>query len=373
MDNSIVCDLFSRCSGCKSLRGVRVPEVWDEICEFFKGVAPIQVELISKEIRHWRSRAKLAVRGSLDLPQIGLFAEGSHEVVDMKSCSLHYPVMDDALEKIRKGIIEYKIKPYQEKGHLGRFRYVQMVVDRKSLKIQLSLVFKGSSLEENEKAFVKRLYKERVFHSIWANYLPEKTNAIFGRSWELLEGEDVFFQEIGKIAFAFHPSCFAQAHLSLFEEMISYIDSLIAKDLSILELYAGVGCIGLSLADKAKKVLLVESSPYAKNSFEKSLNGLSLELKEKCLFLSSKVEDVDVLEGDVILVDPPRKGLSRECKEKIFASDAKQIIYISCGYESFMRDCLEILAKGWMLTDSRGFLLFPGTNHVEIVASFSKT
>ena len=152
--------------------------------------------------------------------------------------------------------------------------------------------------------------------------------------------------------------------------MIGYIDSLVESEKSLFELYAGVGCIGLFLAYKAKKVTLVESSPHAKSCFETTVKKLSTAIQKKCFFLSSKVEEVDLQDAEVVLVDPPRKGLSKECKDKIFKSNAAQLIYISCGYESFMRDCSEILEKGWKLENAKGFILFPGTNHVEIVANF---
>ncbi len=373
-EHSFSCSYFPKCSGCKRQTDVRNPEVWIEICEFFTKVSSIQPELISKEITGWRSKAKLAVRGSFDHPKIGLFEEGSHNVIDLKRCPLHYPVMDEALDEIRREIKECKIDPYQEKGHLGRLRYLQMLVDRKTLKIQLTLVIKGTFLEENERAFVKQLYNEGRFHSIWINYLPEKTNSIFGNSWDLVEGEEDFFQEINGIFCAFHPSCFSQAHLSLFDDMISFVNSLVEEGKRVLELYAGVGCIGLSLAATAEKVILVESSLHAEKCFKKTLEKLSDRMKEKCYFLTSKVEDMDLnLQAvDVILVDPPRKGLSIECKKQIVQSDATQLIYISCGYESFMRDCKEFLAQNWELETAKGFLLFPGTNHVEIIANFKK-
>lgn len=331
----------------------------------------MQIELVSREITHWRSKAKLAVRGSIDRPQIGLFEEGSHRVVDMDCCPLHVPSLDAALEKIRKFLVQYKIRPYQEKEHTGRLRYLQMVAERKTGHVQLTLVFNGAkALQSNEKDFVQQLYKEGLFHSIWANYLSERTNTILGPVWELLEGQEDFFQEIHGISFAFHPSCFSQAHLSLFEEMISYIDSLIEEGRSILELYSGVGCIGIFLAARAKKIVLVESSPHAKACFEKSVGPF----QDKCTFVSGKVEDLDPVlwEADAIVVDPPRKGLSRACKAKIEAAKAKQLVYVSCGYESFKRDCLELLGNGWTLHASRGFLLFPGSDHVELIADFRK-
>jgi 23S rRNA (uracil1939-C5)-methyltransferase len=374
LDNSFSCRLFSKCSGCKSQSNVRNPEVWGEICEFLEKHSNLTPKLISKEITGWRSKAKLAVRGTFKNPQIGLFEQGSHKVVDLIACPMHYPEIDEAVQEVRKEVIKYKIEPYEEKSHTGCLRYLQMHVSRETSKIQLVLVFNAVSLKESERAFVKGLYTSGMFHSIWANYLDSKTNSIFGSAWKLLEGEEDFFQKIRGISFAFHPSCFSQAHLSLFDDLVSYVDSLVPKEKNVLELYSGVGCIGLSLASRAKKVTLVESSPHAESSLKKTLKSLVEEDRVKCCFLSSRVEEMDVSlhDVDVVLVDPPRKGLSVECKKKVFDSSAKQLVYISCGYDSFMRDCIEILEKGWKLEESRGFLLFPGTNHVEIVASFRK-
>ena len=368
--NSFSCHLFPTCSGCKSQKEVRNPPVLEEIQKFFQGLQ-CEIKLISGEITGWRSKAKLAVRESEKEPLIGLFQEESHQVVDLEECPLHYVEMNHALKMIRNQIKTFGIRAYHEKKHEGRLRYIQIVFSPKTLTLQLSLVFNAIALEEEEKQFVKRLYKEGLFYSIWVNFCPDKTNSIFGKKWELLEGEEDFFQEIRGISFCFHPSCFSQAHLPLFEKMISYVDDLIPKNKTILELYAGVGCIGLSLAHTAKKVVLVESSPFAKNSFEKSC---SKELRDKCTFISGMVEDLSLpwQEAEVIIVDPPRKGLSKQCKNKIFQSNATQLVYVSCGYDSFMRDCKEILEKGWTLEAAQGFLLFPGTNHVELIAGFKK-
>lgn len=360
---SFSCAIFPRCSGCFCQKDVRKPKIWKKLTEFLG-----ESELICGDLISWRSRAKLAVRGSSNKPIIGLFEEGSHSVVDLQYCPLHYTVMNEALKLIRHLIPIYQIEPYKEKEHLGRLRYLQMVSDRK--KIQLSLIWNGESLQENEKSFVKRLYSEGIFHSIWSNFHPQRSNTILGSMWNLEMGESVFFQKILEISFAFHPSCFAQAHLSLFEKLLEYIAILVGEGKSIIDLYSGVGCIGLSLSAQAQKILLVESSPYARSSFQKTLENLSESIKEKCVFLSSSVEHIDFSEGDVIIVDPPRKGLSKECKRKIFDSHAKHLIYVSCGPESFLRDYHEILREGWKLQEAKGFLLFPGTDHVEVVASF---
>lgn len=370
----ISCDFFPKCPGCKKQKDVCNPPIWKIIQDFFisKGFLTPQ-KLISGEIISWRSKVKLAVRGTVDCPKIGLFEEKSHRIVDITSCPLHYPVMDEAGLLIRQEMKNHRVIPYQEESSTGRLRYLQMVVNRSDLRIQLTLVVNGNHLLENEIAFLGEIQKNPIFHSIWVNFLPGSTNTVIGKDWQLVFGEEDFWQEIRGISFCFHPSCFSQAHVFVFEQMIFFIETLLNEGVCILELYAGVGCIGLLLARKAANVVLVESSPKARACFEKTLSKLEKRLFDKCTFISASVEEGNFSwSADVILVDPPRKGLSRKCKEKIFFSSAKQVIYISCGPESFMRDCEEFLAEGWILHQTQSFLLFPGSDHVEIIASFKK-
>ncbi|MBS0628490.1 MAG: methyltransferase [Verrucomicrobia bacterium] len=240
----------------------------------------------------------------------------------------------------------------------------------------MSLVFNGNELSQRELDFIEDIYsKSSIWHSVWVNFLPGATNTIFGSEWNLLYGEEDFWQELLGIEFCFHPSCFSQAHLSMFEEMLHYVAFLVPNQSRVLELYAGVGCIGLYLAQKSSKTVFVESSPKAGECFKKTLSKLPFDVSSKCSFFSSPVEDIDFSkqEIDVLIVDPPRKGLSKKCKEKIETLPFRELIYISCGPSSFMRDCEEFLKKGWILDQAKGFLLFPGTDHAEIIAKFVRS
>ncbi len=371
----ISCSLFPLCSGCKLQKNVRFPPIWKEVVNFFTA-KNITAELISKEITEYRSKVKLAVRGSFLLPQIGLFREGTHEIVDMPFCPLHYPVIDEACALIRKKITEHKIEPYAENTRKGRLKYIQMLVNRKTNKIQVSFIFNDNLLNKNEIKFLEDLYLNSIFfHSVWVNLFPGSSNTILGDNWKLFHGEEYFEQELLGMSFYFHPSCFSQAHLSVFEDMLEYLDFLVPINASVLELYAGVGCIGLYMAQKSSKVVFVESSPCAEKCFKKTTSKLLSEISQKCTFFSSSVEDMifPTEKIDVLIVDPPRKGLSKKCKEKISSLQPTQLIYVSCGPNSFIRDCNELLENGWVLNKARGFLLFPGTDHAEIISSFIRS
>jgi 23S rRNA (uracil1939-C5)-methyltransferase len=375
-NGSFSCRYFPGCSGCKFQKNLTRPPIWEKVLSYFesKGFKG-SISLTTKEIMGWRSKIKLAVRGLHENPQIGLFEENTHKVVDIPECPMHYPEMNEALRRIKEQIILHKIIPYSEETLSGRLRYIQMVRHRKSGCLQVVFVINGENLSENERAFVKQLYNQwDKWHSIWISYLPEATNRILGDRWEKIYGEEEFWQEIFGKEFCFHPSCFSQAHLPMFEEMLFYLKDSLTQGQSVLELYAGVGVIGMILASISKKVKMVESSLYSKVCFEKSCKRLS-NLQEKLSFFREKVEDCECLfEGiETVVVDPPRKGLSKEIKRLIFDSKATELLYISCGFDSFMRDCDEFLNSGWLLEKVGGFLLFPGTDHVEIIAKFKRT
>lgn len=361
--NCISCHLLHKCSGCELDKFVILPPVWKDVTGFFGNKAPI---LFSGEIAPFRYRSKLAIRGSSKKPKIGLFKRGSHEVVDIDSCPLHFPLMNDLLSEIRSSITEFDIDPYQESSLKGRLKYLQMTLSRFTFQIQLVLVFNGSHLVEKEIEFLKKIYKSKLCESIWINFSPDKTNTIFGGVWQLFHGKKDFYQKILNGKFCFHPSNFSQAHLSLFEKMLLWIRMEVTEGQNVLELYSGTGSIGGSLAEKAAKVTLVESSPFSFESFTKS----EFPGKDKCKFLQTKVENCDPADADLIIVDPPRKGLSVLCKNKINHSLAENLIYISCGFSSFRRDAIDLLNSGWKLKNSAGFLFFPGTNQVELAVSF---
>src|SRR3990167_2959970 len=105
--------------------------------------------------------------------------------------------------------------------------------------------------------------------------------------------------------------------------------------------------------------LTVENNPYAHLSFQ--------QLKTDTPYHCVDVKEVDLDGYDVTIVDPPRKGLDLEIIPQI---KSPRLIYVSCQFSSFKRDSEKLLVLGWRLKEASGYLLFPGTNHVEIVALF---
>ncbi|MBS0620333.1 MAG: class I SAM-dependent RNA methyltransferase [Verrucomicrobia bacterium] len=363
------CSYFPTCSGCEIQGKLTPPPVWEELLHFFSRAAPHLTPTFSmREVTRWRTRSKLAVRGTLARPEIGLFKKDSHEVIPIPQCPLHHAAIERAYALVQKCGLE----PYQEKSGRGTLRYVQFAVERKSRRVQLTLVLNRPAADPRTLSLVKQLYMEGGFHSIYLNFQPEKTNRIFGEKWLLCEGKPYIEETLGVATCYFHPACFAQSHLSLFEEVLSDIRRWVPQGKRILELYAGVGAIGLNLASQSKEVHCVEIHPHAAECFALSRLKLAAADQQKITHQTATAEAVREFK-EVVVVDPPRKGIDPTLLEALSDSSVEQLLYLSCGPLSMQRDGEFLLKKGWKLVGAKGYLFFPGTNHVETLTNWKRS
>src|SRR5579872_1743364 len=223
----ILCGHFPRCSGCQIQTEVCRPPIWKEIEEFFHQ-QNTEILSHSREIIGWRTRAKLAVRGTKAEPQIGLFKRGTHEVVEILDCPLHTPPLNRALLFLREQVVRCGIEPYVEKQRKGLLRYVQLWEERSHKKVQLTLVVNAEAASAELLNFVEELKKWEGWHSIWVNFQPEATNRILGDEWLHCFGKEYLWEKMGGVYVSFHPACFSQAHPTLFEEILQEIQRNVA-------------------------------------------------------------------------------------------------------------------------------------------------
>lgn len=375
-NKNLFCRHFTACSGCK-FDVNEEPLIWLEVEAYFKN-KKISINLIKGPSTKWRCRAKLAVRGHYKSPQIGLFKEGSHQVEAIPYCEIHHPHINKAIELIKKLIHNQSLSIYDEINHQGHLRYLQCVVERETGKVQVTFVLNLKDQKDIDlwkKNLSKLLNEENLFHSIWINLNTLKTNTIFGPNWELIGGEEFLCETFEKTKIYFHPSSFAQANLDLFETLLKNLKKWVPNNSRIAEFYAGVGVIGLFLINQCEWIKCAEINSSAELCFLLSRAQLPVSDAEKISFYTGDVKNqLKILsEADVAIVDPPRKGLDIELLKALNSTThLKRLIYISCGWDSFKKDCDSLLNNGWSLTFVEGYLFFPGSNHIEIVAVFDK-
>lgn len=324
----------------------------------------IPFPIISGNLSNWRIRSKLAVRGSLESPLIGLFKEHSHDIYEIPKCAAHHPSINQAVANIKEWMISCKIPPYSEKGQ-GILRYLQLVVQRKTGLIQASFVI---TKDNPFKTHLQKLLSHPLWHSIWINHHPSPSNTIFGPHWERFYGPEYLEEEIAGVPASFLPGSFGQANLEMYEKLIASIhDNLLPGDI-LGEFYAGIGIIGISLAKKFSRIILSEINPESKRCFDHMLPSHSnLEYR-----LGSTDSALSLLnEVDTAIVDPPRKGLDPQFLKALNQSKVKTLVYVSCGFSSFMRDATLLLNAGWKITKAEGYQFFPGTPHLETLCFFN--
>ncbi|CAN4076108.1 unnamed protein product [Withania somnifera] len=380
------CSHFQSCSGCIQEYDLHRPVVIDEAITFFNKLGVKDFSFDSCRLWGWRCRAKLAVRGSSTKPLIGLYEEGTHNVVDIPECKAHHPNINAAAELLKRGIIELNVEPYDEDQGTGDLRYVQMAVTThdtslpiperyKNGKVQVSLVWNSRSENSANAGKLNALAnflwgnggpkrKVHLIHSVWANFQTSSNNIIFGNRWRHLLGERDFWEHIGGIDVSLAPSSFGQANTRAFDSLLRKLQKYVPQGASVVDLYAGAGVIGLSLAfsRKCRKGL----DP----SLVKELRHVSAIELRTCK-RPEKVKD----EKRPWILRAREAAIQIEsttaCEEN--QSLPQTLIYISCGWESFKEDCLSLLAsKEWRLHKAHGFNFFPGTQSIEILAVFKR-
>ena len=338
------------------------------------GVPP--VDLVSGSIAEFRMRARLAIRGRVGSPKLGLFELGTHRVVHIPHCRIQHSLINRVANVVRRALVETRVSSYSEKAHLGLARHLQVVVERHSQTAQVVIVANATSALPLSECF--SLIRERLrgeLHSLWFNSNPEHTNTIMGPQFENIAGPESVVEDFGGARIHYPPGAFGQSNLDIAHRIIEHVRGRIPAGARVAEFYAGVGAIGLSVLDRVSEIRLNEVSPH-------SLRGLALGIEELAPADRARVLVVpgaaaSALEAaggaDVVIADPPRRGLDAELTAHFRGHPPERLIYISCGLGSFLEDVARLTASGTMrLTELTAFNLMPFTEHVETVATFER-
>ncbi|MEO6599163.1 MAG: hypothetical protein ABIQ16_04770, partial [Polyangiaceae bacterium] len=336
------------------------------------------VPVVSGESTGFRHRARLAIRGRIGSPKLGLFELGTHHVVHIPSCIVQHPLINRVAAVVRKALAEARITTYSDTAHLGLARYLQVVVERSSQTAQVVLVV--NSADPQPVFSCLDVIQERLgseLHSLWWNGNTERSNTILGPKFERWSGPESVIEHFGGAAVHYPPGAFGQNNLHIAERIIEHVRDELPQTggARVTEFYAGVGAIGLSLLDRIGELTLNEVSPH-------SLHGLELGLAQLAVAERARISVIAGPAGaarnaaahaQVVIADPPRKGLDPELTAFLVEHPPERFIYVSCGLESFLSDTARLTGSGALrLTGLTAFNLMPFTEHVETLARFER-
>src|SRR6202011_168386 len=304
------------------------------------------------------------------------FELGTHRVVHIPNCSVQHPLINRVAEVVRRALVDARVTSYSDKAHLGLARYLQVVVERSSQTAQVVIV--ANSATPEPLAACLDLIRERLgsdLHSLWFNANRERSNAILGPDYQHWYGPASVVERFGGAAVHYPPGAFGQNNLDVAQDIIEHVRAQIPQGARVAEFYAGVGAIGLSVLAKAGEIRMNEISPHSLHGLELGLAQLDAADRIKISVLPGPADAarLAVSGAQVVIADPPRKGLDPELTEYLGEYPPERFVYVSCGLESFLDDTARLTSYGKLrLGALTAFNLLPFTEHVETVACFER-
>jgi len=335
--------------------------------------------LLSPEnLIHYRTTAKLAIAGKFSDPFIGIYRRASHDVYDLEQCPLHHPLINRVVEAVRAGIVKLKVPVYNPQSKMGLLRYLVVRVsvhERKAM-----VVFVTARRSYNEIHHLGRFVQGLVpdVEVIAQNVNASEGNVIMGQKDYFLTTRHHLTERIGDVAFQISPRSFFQVNNSgarlIYEQVRQWAG--LAGGETVLDLYCGIGGIGLFLADRAAKVIGIE---VVEEAVADASRNAKLNARKNCRFeagdAAELLEELAEEGGrvDVAVLNPPRKGCAPDVLEQVACLAPARIIYVSCSPQSLARDLAALKGRGYCCREIQPVDMFPQTVHVENVALLEKT
>ena len=321
----------------------------------------------------YRNKAQVPVRRVNGQLETGFFRKNSHDLLPIEDFYIQDPVIDQVILFTRDLLRRFDLKPYDEQGKTGLIRNLVVRRGHYSGEIMVILVTTRPKIFRVEQLMERLTEAFPAIKSIMQNINDQPGNAIFGKDWRTLYGQDYITDQMLGNDFQIAAPAFYQVNTEMAEKLYqTAIDfSELTSDDVVLDAYSGIGTIGLSVARKVKKVYGVEVIPEAVENSQKNaeINGI-VNASYVCAPAEEAIQNwlKEGIQADVILVDPPRKGLTESFIKASVSMEPKKITYISCNVATMARDIKLYQELGYELKKVQPVDLFPQTHHVEAVS-----
>ena len=343
------------------------------------GISDVEVaETLGMETPYaYRNKAQVPVRRVKGQLETGFYRKNSHDLIPIEDFLIQDKEIDKLIVFVRDLLRRYDLKPYDEKEQTGLIRH--LVVRRGHYSGQMMLVFVTTrpKVFRIDQVIAKITEAFPSVVSIIQNINDKNTNAIFGKEFRTLYGQDTITDSMLGNDYEISAQSFYQVNTEMAEKLYqTAIDfSDLNSDSIVIDAYSGIGTIGLSFAKEVKEVYGVEVIETAVEDAKKNAerNGITnahyvADSAENAMAKWSK----DGIKPDVIIVDPPRKGLTESFIKASVAMQPEKVTYVSCNPATMARDIKLYQELGYELKKVQPVDLFPQTHHVETVALLSK-
>ena len=361
------CNTYKRCGGC-DLRHVKYEKtlemkqnaVQSLVNKTLKNKINVKETLGMDNPYYYRNKAQYPVGVNKDgKAQIGVFANRTHEIIPIQECLIQNKKSQELANFIIKFINDNNISVYNEKNQNGLIRHIVTKVGIKTNEIMCIIVINGKNIPK-EKELVKQIIDK----------FPEVKTVVKNIN---IYGEGYINDKLGEYIFKISPHSFYQVNPIQAEKLynIGVKAAQISKNNVVFDLYCGIGTISLFMSKYAKKVYGIE---IVEQAIEDAKENAKINNVENAEFIAGDVEKVldDLINKknvipDIIMIDPPRKGMDENSIKNILKISPKKLVYISCNPATLVRDLAEFEEK-YDVKTIEPVDMFPYSKHVECVS-----
>ena len=373
-----VCPAFGQCGGCVwqhlaypaqlAAKHRRVTDALAAIPAVADGSVRIGDVRPSPEVVGYRNKGKYVVGRAGEHVVLGAYAPRSHHVVDTLGCRVVAPVIDEVATWVRGAAEGAGLVPYDERARTGELRYV--IVREAAGDVLVALVVAPRTPRAKLEQVASALSRHPALRGIVAIENDRRDGAIVpsGSSSQVLSGHGFVVEELAGARVEVGAGEFLQVNrtqaLAMYQRIVELAD--VGPGTQAVDLFAGLGGIGLHLARAGAAVVAVEIDRDAVGALRRAAQRANLSL----VAIAGDAADVRgqlTSHPQVVVVNPPRKGLSEGARGLLAEWAPPTLIYVSCGPESLARDLVALASRGYGPDVIEPFDLMPGTPQVETV------
>jgi 23S rRNA (uracil1939-C5)-methyltransferase len=375
------CSHYPACGGCRFqdlAYEAQVAAKEEQVREALRRIGgladpPLERILPAESVFHYRNKLEYSFSSTPSGPALGFHKAGRwDEVLDIERCWLTTELGNGIREAVREWARAEGLPAYDQAEQCGYLRHLVVREGRNTGQALVQLVTAAGKLvgEETFVAALRQFEEVRSIH--WA--VNDRPAEVTNLPTRLLWGEEAIEEELGGLRFRVRPNAFLQTNTAMAERLyrLALDYAGLTGEETVYDLYCGIGTIGLTFAREALTIWGIEVS---EESVACALENATLNGIHNAAFFAGEVgEAVAELRGragepDLVVVDPPRAGLSGKALRRIARLEPERIVYVSCNPTTLAGNVKTLAADwGYRLERARPVDMFPHTPHVETVA-----
>lgn len=382
------CPVAGPCGGC-SLRhldyAAELRAKQESVLDAFRRIGGLEVPVLdilpSPEVDRYRNKVQFPVGVDKNgAPCIGFYAGRTHRIVPCPDCKLQPGVLNEIGNALCAFFAQQGIRPYDEQSGKGLVRHIFLRRGAHSGQIMVCLVCTRAKLPHAEQLCTALREQFPAISTILLNVNAKNTNVILGGENHILYGPGYIEDTLCGVPVRLGPLSFYQVNTLAAERLygVAAQYAQLTSDDALLDLYCGMGTIGLSMADQCRELIGVEIVPEAIESAKANAARMGEAVAAKSRFFCADAGQAatqlaaEGLHPDIVMLDPPRKGCDEATLSAVVRMAPRRVVYVSCNPATAARDAAWLEKNGYHAEKVQPVDLFPRTKHVETVVLLSK-